>query len=369
MKQQEYYMKLALKLAEKGVGHTSPNPMVGCVIVKDGQIIGEGYHEYWGGFHAERNALLSCQEDPKGADLYVNLEPCCHYGKTPPCTQMILEKKISKVYVGTLDPNPLMAGKGISILRENGVEVITGILKEECERRNEVFFHYIKTGRPFLAMKYAMTLDGKIAAASGDSKWVSGGKAREQVQVLRKQYSGILAGIGTVLADDPLLNVRLEQGVDPVRIILDSQLRIPLDSKISKTAGKIPTLLVCKEEELKKGGNVKKIRELKRQGAHIFIQPGEGRVNLNLLLKKLGEHKIDSVLVEGGSQIHGAFLEQKLIDKAYVYLSPKILGKSPYSPVEGFGVDTMKQAFLFHLDQVDRIGEDILLTAYPKERR
>ena len=241
MEVKERYMRRALELARMGEGRTNPNPMVGCVIVKDGRIIGEGYHEKYGEYHAERNALLRCGEDPAGADLYVTLEPCCHYGKTPPCTEIIIEKKIGRVFIGNVDPNPKVAGGGVKILQEQGIEVETGILEEECRKLNEVFFHYISTGRPFIAAKYAMSADGKIACASGDSKWITCETARKQVHMLRKRYSGILVGIGTVLADDPMLNCREEAGVDPVRIICDFSLRIPMDSRIVRSADTIQT--------------------------------------------------------------------------------------------------------------------------------
>ena len=197
----EDYMQMVLELARRGEGKVSPNPMVGCVVVKEGRVIATGYHEAYGGYHAERNALLHCTEDPTGAELYVNLEPCCHYGKTPPCTEIILEKKIKKVYVGCLDSNPKVAGKGIEILREHGVSVETGILEQECRALNEVFFHYMEQKMPFVAMKYAMTLDGKIACETGDSKWVTEAETRGYVQRLRNRYRGIMAGIGTVLAE------------------------------------------------------------------------------------------------------------------------------------------------------------------------
>ena len=232
MTEAEQYMQQALDLAKTAMGHTSPNPMVGCVVVKNGKLVASGCHERYGEFHAERNALTRCKEDLTGADLYVTLEPCCHQGKTPPCTDIIIERKIGRVFVGALDPNPKVDGGGIKILREHGIEVITGILEQECLALNEIFFHYITTGLPYVAMKYAMTLDGKIASANGDSKWVTGEKAREHVHFLRKKYSAILAGIDTVLADDPLLNCRTEEGVDPIRVICDSHLRLPMDSQI-----------------------------------------------------------------------------------------------------------------------------------------
>ncbi len=242
-KSPESYMRQALQLARKGEGRTSPNPMVGCVVVKNGRVIATGYHEAYGGFHAERNALLHCQEDPSGADLYVNLEPCCHHGKTPPCTDIIIESKIRKVYVGCLDSNPKVAGKGIHILQEHGILAETGILEEECRALNEAFFHFMEQKMPFLAMKYAMTLDGKIACETGDSKWVTGAESRSYVQSLRNRYRGIMAGIGTILADDPLLNCRMEGGRHPIRIICDTNLRIPLDSQIVKTARQFETIL------------------------------------------------------------------------------------------------------------------------------
>lgn len=243
--QKEEYMRRALELAKMGEGHTSPNPMVGCVVVKDGRIISEGYHERYGEFHAERNVLTRCKEDCEGADLYVTLEPCCHYGKTPPCTEIIIEKKIRRVFVGSMDSNPLVAGKGVQILRDHGIEVETGVLEEECLRLNEIFYHFIQTKTPFVIMKYAMTLDGKIACATGDSRWVTGEEARREVHRMRKRCKGIMVGIGTVLADDPMLNCRIEEGVDPVRIVCDSGLRIPLDCQIVKTATEIPSIVVC----------------------------------------------------------------------------------------------------------------------------
>lgn len=362
--QAEAYMSQALELAKKGLGHTSPNPMVGCVVVKEGRVIAQGYHEKAGGYHAERNALLSCQEDPEGAELYVTLEPCCHYGKTPPCTEIILEKKIKKVYIGAMDPNPLVAGKGASILREHGVLVEEGILREECTKLNEVFFHYITKKRPFFIMKYAMTLDGKIAVSSGDSKWITKEEARQNVQLQRKACSGILAGIGTVLADDPMLNVRIEEGVNPVRIILDSKMRLPLDCNIAKTASKIPTILVCKKEEIL---DWEKEESFKKAGIQLWIQEGKGEIDLFSLAKDLGAYGIDSVLIEGGGKIHGSFLKAGLVDKASIYLAPKIAGESSYHPIRGWSLEKMADAWSFSFDEVEKIGEDLFVTAYPKK--
>ena len=276
------YMLRAIQLAKKGEGWTNPNPMVGAVIVKDGQIIGEGYHKKYGELHAERNAIASLTESAEGAVLYVTLEPCCHHGKTPPCTEAILEQKIQKVVIGSRDPNPKVAGKGVQMLREAGVTVVEDFMREECDQLNPVFFHYITTKTPYVVMKYAMTLDGKIATKTGASKWITGEVARKRVQYSRKIYSGIMVGIGTVLADDPMLTCRLENAKNPVRIICDSSLRIPLDSNIVKTAKEVPTIIACtvaKEDKgnLKKDLTIKeKIEKLQQAGCEV-IHIGEAK--------------------------------------------------------------------------------------------
>ena len=241
------YMLRAISLAKKGEGWTNPNPMVGAVIVKDGRIIGEGYHKKYGELHAERNAFASLKESAKGATMYVTMEPCCHYGKTPPCTQAIIEHKIGKVVIGSKDPNPKVSGKGVQILKEAGISVVEDFLREECDKLNPIFFHYIKTKTPYVVMKYAMTLDGKIATKTGESKWVTGKEAREEVQHMRHRYMGIMVGIGTVLADDPMLNVRAKDKKSPVRIICDSKLKIKEDSQIVKTAFNQRTIVVYAE--------------------------------------------------------------------------------------------------------------------------
>ena len=223
------YMKIALELAKKGCGFVNPNPMVGAVIVKGDEMIGMGYHEKYGNLHAERNAILSCKKSPKGATLYVTLEPCCHYGKTPPCTEAIIESGISKVVIGSSDPNPLVQGQGVNILRNNGIKVIENVLKEECDEINKAFFHYIKTKTPYVVMKYAMTIDGKIATYTGKSKWVTGEEARQNVHKDRHKYSAIMVGVGTVLADNPMLNCRIEECKNPIRIICDTNLRTPIN--------------------------------------------------------------------------------------------------------------------------------------------
>ena len=369
MKTREEYMYRALELARLGEGRTSPNPMVGCVVVKDGKIISEGYHEKYGEYHAERSALLRCEEDPAGADLYVTLEPCCHYGKTPPCTEIIIEKKIGRVFIGNVDPNPRVAGGGVRILREHGIEVVTGILEEECRKLNEVFFHYISTGRPFVAAKYAMSADGKIACASGDSKWITGEAARKQVHMLRKRYSGILAGIGTVLADDPMLNCREEEGVDPVRIICDSKLRIPVDSQIVKTAKKIPTIIAGTEKTLAAPEGRAKASQLEQAGITVLCTGGD-TVDLVELMTRLGERKIDSVLIEGGSGINASAFASEIVDKVYVYVGGLLIGgKDAPAPIGGKGAEDMAHAVKLEDIEVSTIDSDVCITGYPRYQK
>ena len=237
-------MRRAIELAKKGGGYVHPNPLVGCVVVNNGEIIAEGYHEKYGEYHAERNALLRCKSETKGASLYVTLEPCCHYGKTPPCTEIIIEKGIKKVFVGILDPNPLVAGKGVKILQDAGIEVEVGLCEDEIRELNKVFLKYITTKHPYVIMKTAMTLDGKIAAFTGDSRWVTNEESRKLVHELRSEMAAVIVGIGTVLADDPMLNVRLEGNPhQPIRIVVDSNLRIPVDSQLVKTAKEYRTII------------------------------------------------------------------------------------------------------------------------------
>ena len=367
MQKKEEYMRRALELARKGEGHTSPNPMVGCVVVKDGRIISEGYHEKYGEFHAERNALTRCTEDTAGADLYVTLEPCCHQGKTPPCTEIIIEKKIARVFVGSMDSNPLVAGKGVQILRDHGIYVETGILDAECRKLNEVFYHYIATKTPFVVMKYAMTLDGKIACATGDSKWVTGEIARTQVHRMRGRYRGIMVGIGTVLADDPMLNCRVEGGVDPVRIICDSNLHIPTESQIVKTASDIETIVACSQEALESERKQEKIRRLKEAGIQIIGTEGAHGVNLVELMKKLGGQNIDSILLEGGGTLNASALEDGIVNKVYAYIAGKLIGgMDARSPVEGMGIDRMADAITLQNVEIEKLGDDFCIVGYVK---
>ena len=327
------YMRLALELAERGAGWTNPNPMVGAVIVKDGTIIGQGYHQRYGQAHAERNALQSCTQDPWGATLYVTLEPCCHQGKQPPCTQAILDAGIAKVVVGSHDPNPLVAGKGLEILRRHGIEVETGVCQEACDALNQVFFHYIRTRRPYVVMKYAMTMDGKIATRTGASRWITGPEARAQVHRDRNRYAAILVGVGTVLADDPLLTCRLEGGRNPLRIVCDTHLCTPLDRQLVRTASQVPTLVAtCSTDPAR-------IFPLEDAGCQVWTLPErEGHVDLSALMERLGAQGIDSVILEGGGTLNWAALEQGIVHKVQAYLAPKLLGgRDAKSPVEGLG--------------------------------
>lgn len=351
------YMRIAIEEAVKGEGLTSPNPMVGAVIVKGGQIIGKGYHRKYGELHAERNAIASCTESMKGATIYVTLEPCCHYGRTPPCTEAIIEEGFSRVVIGSMDPNPLVCGKGAQILKEHGITVDIGILKEECDEINKVFFHYIETGTPYVVMKYAMTADGKIATYTGASKWITGEQARLNVQKSRHRYAAIMVGVGTVLADDPMLNCRLPGGNSPVRIICDTHLRTPPEAKTVETAKEFKTIIAtsCADEKkhslyLKKGCQI------------ITVSEKEGHVDLKELMKELGKRKIDSILLEGGAEINYSALRSGIVNKVQCYIAPKIFGGTgAKSPVGGCGVRLPEEGFRLKNGRLSEIGDDILI--------
>ena len=367
---EEKYMRRAIELAKKGSGHVNPNPLVGAVIVRDGEIIGEGYHECYGQLHAERNAIANAKKrgnSLEGSTIYVTLEPCCHYGKTPPCTEAIIEEKIARVVVGSDDPNPLVSGKGFQMLREKGIEVIPHFLKEECDAMNHVFFHYIRTGTPYVAMKYAMTMDGKIACYTGDSKWVTGEESRAHVQTLRNHYKGIMAGIGTVLADDPMLNCRIEGRRDPISIIADSHLRIPMDSQLVRTAGQQPLIVACLPD-----ADEEKAAQLQEKGVEVLRIPGvttaditeeqKEVISLPVLMKELGARKIDGILLEGGGQLNESALQAGIVDRIYCYIAPKIFGGAQAkTPVEGQGLTRAADAWQFNRIGMQEFGQDILL--------
>lgn len=360
---EEQFMKRAIELAKQGAGWTAPNPLVGAVVVKNGRVIGEGYHRKYGELHAERNALAACTEDPAGATLYVTLEPCCHYGKTPPCTEIIIEKKIAKVVIGSRDPNPKVAGKGARILREHGIEVVEDYMRETCDALNPVFFHYITTKTPYVVLKFAMTLDGKIATRTGASKWITGEAARNHVHQLRGRYAGILAGIGTVLADDPMLNCRIDGAHQPLRIILDSHLRIPMGSRLVRSAKEYPLLIVCNESTRDREEGTSRIQKLEEAGAKVWTLPEKnGHPDLNVLMQRLGEEKIDSVLIEGGGTVNEAALKAHIVHRVYAYIAPKIFGgEDAKTPVEGSGIRLPQECAKLRLAKITVLLNDMLL--------
>lgn len=357
----EKYMEIALSEAVKGIGHVSPNPLVGAVIVKNDRIISKGYHRYCGGLHAERDALKNCCEDVSGAAMYVTLEPCCHTGRQPPCTQAIIDSGIKRVVIGSGDPNPLVAGKGTQILREHGIEVKEYVLEKECMEINEIFFHYIKTKKPFITMKYAMTADGKIAAKSGLSKWITGSKARENVHKDRNRYTAIMVGIGTVLADDPELTCRIDGGRNPVRLICDTRLKTPLESKIVKTAKNVRTI-ICTAVS-----SNEKLSPYIEAGCEIITVPEkDGHLDIDKLMTVLGTNEIDSILLEGGGTLNWSVLKAGYVSKVQAYIAPKIFGGSAKSPVEGEGVDSPSDAFELYDSRIVRLGNDIMIESRVK---
>lgn len=363
---ENWYMERALALALKGAGKTSPNPLVGAVIVKDGRIIGEGYHEVYGGPHAEVNAVAGATEDVEGSTIYVTLEPCSHYGKTPPCAELLVRMKFKRVVIAMTDPNPLVSGRGIAMLRDAGIEVESGVLEEEARRQNEIFLKYIQTRRPFVIMKTAMTLDGKIATSTGESKWVTGESAREEVHRIRNRVSAIMVGVNTVLRDDPALTTRLpDGGTDPVRIIVDSTLRIPLDAKVLSLDSPKKTLVATT-----KGADKENLALLEAMpGVEIIVAPEkESRVDLQWLMGWLGECGIDSVLVEGGSELNFSMLKEGLVDKVVAFIAPKLFGgREAKTPVGGEGFGKVADAVLLQDLRVKTFGEDLMVEGYVRK--
>lgn len=359
------YMKRALELAKKGWGRTKPNPLVGAVIVKNGEIIGEGWHEKFGGPHGEINAINNCVENCEGADLYINLEPCSHYGKTPPCVYSIIESKIKKVVIAMEDPNPMVSGKGISILRENGINVETGLLKEEALKLNDVFIKYITKKTPFVLLKWAMTVDGKTATKTGDSKWISSYSSREYVHKLRNRYSSILVGINTVLKDNPELTARSIEidNINPTRIVLDRLGQVPLSAKLLDIDETKPLIIATSEKV-----NIEKKKKLLDMGAKVLIiDESNGALNLKTLLHELYKQGIESILVEGGGTVASSFLEAGLVDKIAAFIAPVIIGgKDAKTPVMGNGVLNIKDGSKILLPEIKRFEDDILIEGYIK---
>ncbi|MDE5583913.1 MAG: bifunctional diaminohydroxyphosphoribosylaminopyrimidine deaminase/5-amino-6-(5-phosphoribosylamino)uracil reductase RibD [Ruminococcus sp.] len=353
----EEFMKTALVLAENGTGYVNPNPLVGAVIVRDGRIIGKGWHKKYGELHAERNAFADCSENCEGADLYVTLEPCCHHGKTPPCTDIIIEKKIRRVFIGSADPNPLVSGKGAEILRQHGIEVHEGILSEQCDRLNEIFFHFITTGTPFVTMKYAMTMDGKIACHTGLSKWITGEESRKNVHLDRLRHSAVMVGVGTVIADNPMLTCRLENGRNPIRIVCDTNLNTPLGCDIVKTANQVPTVIATSSDDSAKA------EEYEKCGCRIMkISRKNGHIDLCELMRTLGSEKTDSVFLEGGGELNYSALKSGIVNKVQAYIAPKIFGGlGAKTAVSGDGVNSPELAYMLENAEIKRFGDDIMI--------
>ncbi|MDN4493431.1 bifunctional diaminohydroxyphosphoribosylaminopyrimidine deaminase/5-amino-6-(5-phosphoribosylamino)uracil reductase RibD [Ureibacillus aquaedulcis] len=363
MKSDREYMQLALDLAATARGNTNPNPCVGAVLVKDGVIVGTGLHRKAGEPHAEVHAFNMAGDHAKGATLYVTLEPCSHYGKTPPCAKLVKESEVSRVVVATMDPNPSVAGRGINLLREAGIEVEVGLLEEEARKLNERFIHNMITNKPFVISKFAMTMDGKIATHSGHSKWITSEEARLQVHKLRHAVDGILVGVGTVLADNPSLTTRLphREGKNPVRIILDSELKTPLSSNVVNTT-EAKTIIVSAN-----GVEGTKVEQLTEKGVHILtVSKSEHGLNLNEMLDELYKLGITDVLVEGGAEINASFLRGGLINKVLLYMAPKILGgRNSKTPFAGTDIESIDEALQLEFDSIEQIGPDLCITAYP----
>jgi diaminohydroxyphosphoribosylaminopyrimidine deaminase/5-amino-6-(5-phosphoribosylamino)uracil reductase len=353
----ENYMRQALRLAIRGLGRVSPNPMVGAVIVKGGRVIARGYHKVFGGDHAEVDALQRAEEDVAGATLYVTLEPCRHWGKTPPCTDAIIKAKISKVVVGMLDPFPEMQGKSIALLKKKGIATTVGVLEDDCRALNEVYLKYITSGLPYVTVKWAQTLDGKIATVKGDSKWISSPESLKLAHKLRVTHDAILVGVNTVVKDDPELTTRLVKGRNPVRVILDSHLRIPPGAKVLNNQSAARTLVASTPAAPKE-----KLVALKKMGIEVLTIPPDsaGRVDLKALLKTLAQRQISSVLVEGGAETITSFLRLGLADKIIAIIAPRLMG-ADLSAVGDLNITEVSQAFKLTFTRVYRSGEDIVV--------
>lgn len=351
------YMQQALALAMQGIGHVNPNPLVGAVIVKDGQIIGQGFHAKYGEAHAERNALHACTSNPHGATLYVTLEPCCHHGKTPPCTQAILQSGIQRVVIGCLDPNPCMASKGVQILKAAGISVAVGVLEPLCKALNAPFFHYIQHKTPYVMMKYAMTMDGKIATVTGASQWITSHASRAHVHQTRNRYAAILVGVGTISADNPALTCRISGGRNPIRIICDSHLRTPLDSQVVTTAKDIQTIIATTST------NVTLQQAYRKKGVTLIVTTAHnGKVHLPELMVQLGAVGIDSILLEGGGALHFSALESEIVQKMQCYIAPKLFGgAAAKSPVMGRGFEAVENKIQLRNTTITQFEDDFLL--------
>lgn len=362
MSSDAFWMGKALRLARKGIGWTSPNPPVGAVIVKENLLVAEGYHEGAGKPHAEAVALAKAGKEAEGATLYVTLEPCDHYGRTPPCTQAIIAAKIRRVVVGTVDPNPIVNGRGIARLKEAGIEVTVGVLEKEAKELIAPFAKFITQRTPFVTLKLAMSADGKIATKNRESKWLTGELARRFAHRLRHENDAVIVGVGTILADDPLLNVRLVRGKvkQPVRVIVDSQAKTPPTAKAIRSA-ESPCIIAATER-----APTERVKRLVKAGAEVWVLPSDskGRVDLLELLKRLAEQNIVSVLVEGGSELAGAFLKQRIIDRVILFIAPILIGgKKAVPAIGGEGFDRLSDAVRLSEIRLRKLGNDFVLTA------
>ena len=354
-----YYMQEALRIAANAGGRTSPNPLVGAVIVKDGRIIAEGWHRQAGTPHAEIHALNMAGDLAKGATLYVTLEPCSHFGRTSPCTNAIVDAGIKRVVAAMSDPNPKVAGRGFQILKDSGVEVEVGLCEDEARKLNEIFLKWITTGKPFVTLKTAMSLDGKIAAVSGQSKWITSEASRQRVHRLRDTLDAIMVGIETVLKDNPLLTTRIDNGKSPVRIVVDSKARTPIISNIV-TNHQAKTIIAVT-------GNAPKerVNALEKSGIEVLTAGNGERVDLNILMNELAEREITSVLLEGGGTLNFAMLEAGLVDKVCAFIAPKIIGgRNALTSVEGDGFENLNDAINLKGITTEMIDNDILITGY-----
>ena len=352
-------MRLALSLAKKGEGKVSPNPMVGAVLVKDGKLIAQGYHRYFGGPHAEAEAIRRAGAEANGSTLYVTLEPCSHYGKTPPCTQAIIRAGIKQVIIATLDPNPINSGQGVQELQSAGIETEVGICEKEAKKVNEAFFKFMKKRIPFVIVKAASSLDGKIATCRGESKWITGEESREFAHHLRDKVDAILVGVNTVIRDDPDLLAPSKNNF--ARIILDSRLRIPLSSRVLENQDRADTFVFTTSKADKQ-----KLRELENKGIKVaIVKEDEGKVDIEEVLKKLGSLEIMILLVEGGGEVIGSFFDKKVVDKLFLFLAPRIIGgRNSLTWVEGKGVNLLAQTPHIEISSLRRIGKDLLLEGY-----
>lgn len=363
------FMTRAIELALLGGGHVHPNPYVGAVIVKDGTIVAEGYHHKCGDLHAERDALKNAREngiDVAGCDMYVTLEPCCHTGKQPPCTEAVIESGIKRVFIGSRDPNPLVDGKGVKQLEDAGIEVVRDFCREECDKINSIFFHYIKTKTPYVIAKYAMTADGKTSLSTGESKWITGEEARKNVHKTRGTTAAIMCGINTVIADNPMLNCRIEGGLyrQPVRIVLDRELKMDPNCNLAKTAGEIPVIVFCSKDSVQS----EKAKVLSECGIEIKeAKIADGHIDFEDVLKTLGQEQIDSVLVESGGMLNSSMFFAKdrcLVNEVHCYIAPKICGGiegNIHSPVQGKECKNLAECVKMNIEKTEIFGEDIFI--------